>query len=239
LDANLVPVDRLSDVDRAAMLALMTRFYDNVCPRSFAADLSEKRWVIQVRHPETGELCGFSTQMLIETDLEGRPIKALFSGDTIIDEAYWGEQALPRAAVMLAWSLIEQHPGDELYWFLLSQGYKTYRFLPLFFHEFYPRHDDPTPAAAQGALDALARFKYPTRYDPRAGVIRASADQYHLRRGVAEATPQRQRDPHVRFFLERNVLHAGGDELCCIAPLTSANLTPAAKRFLRAAAPSA
>jgi hypothetical protein len=89
-----------------------------------------------------------------------------------------------------------------------------------------------TPPEAQAVLDALATFKYPGRYDAAAGVIRASHDQYHLRAGVAEATPERQRDPHVRHFLERNPGHAGGDELCCVASLTLANFTAAGRRFL-------
>jgi SAM-dependent methyltransferase len=40
------------------------------------------------------------------------------------------------------------------------------------------------------------------------------------------------RDPHIRFFAERNFGHALGDELCCIAPLTLANFTPAAYRAM-------
>jgi hypothetical protein len=53
-----------------------------------------------------------------------------------------------------------------------------------------------------------------------------------LRSGVAEITEQRLRDPHVRFFAERNPGHASGDELCCIAPLTRENFTPAAYRVI-------
>ena len=41
---------------------------------------------------------------------------------------------------------------------------------------------------------------------------------------------ERLRDPHVRFFHGRNPDHARGDELCCLAPLTRANFTPAAYR---------
>jgi len=36
----------------------------------------------------------------------------------------------------------------------------------------------------------------------------------------------------VRFFVERNPGHACGDELCCLAPLTRANFTPAAHRVI-------
>src|SRR5205823_6261147 len=104
-------------------------------------------WVIQLIDPVTDALCGFSTQALLDVDVAGRrPVKALFSGDTIIDRGHWGVSALTRVWGRLALSLIDALPSTELYWFLISKGYKTYRFLPVFFREFYPRHDAPTPA---------------------------------------------------------------------------------------------
>jgi hypothetical protein len=45
-------------------------------------------------------------------------------------------------------------------------------------------------------------------------------------------SPDRLRDPFVRFFVERNPGHARGDALCCLAPLTRANFTPAAYRVI-------
>jgi hypothetical protein len=55
-----------------------------------------------------------------------------------------------------------------------------------------------------------------------------------LREGVAEVTPARLRDPFVRFFHERNPGHVRGEELCCLAPLTRENFTPAAYRVIGA-----
>src|SRR5262249_26242236 len=155
-------------------------------------------------------------------DVAGRPVKALFSGDTIVDRDHWGDNALAHVWGCLALSLIDDHAGAELYWFLISKGYRTYRFLPLFFHEFYPRHDAPTPAEVKAVLDGLGRHKYPATYDAAAGVVRADRFKDRLRPGLAELTPQRLRDPHVRFFAERNPGHVHGEELCCLAPLTRA-----------------
>jgi hypothetical protein len=218
--------------EREAMLALMERHYANVQHDLFESDLAEKTWVILISDPASGDLCGFSTQMLLDVEAAGRPIKALFSGDTIIDRERWGDQALAHVWGRLALSLVEAHPDAELYWFLISQGYKTYRFLPVFFHEFYPGHDAPTPAWAQTAIDALARARYPHDYDPNTGLIRAGSRQYRLREGLADVTPGRLRDEHVRFFQARNPGHERGDELCCLAPLSRANFTPAAWRVI-------
>jgi hypothetical protein len=233
LVGRLVSAAEVTRAQRDVMFALMDRYYEDVRRDVFEADLAEKRWVIQLVHPGTGELCGFSTQMLLEADA-GRPVTALFSGDTIIDRAHWGDSALTHVWGRLALALIDRHAAAELYWFLISKGYKTYRFLPVFFRAFYPHPGRPTPDALRAVLDALARRKYPHGYDPVRGVVRAGAGHDRLRAGVAEVTPERLRDPFVRFFVERNPDHARGDELCCLAPLTRENFTPAAYRVIGA-----
>lgn len=234
LVGRLVPVAEVTRAQRDAMFALMDRYYENVRRDVFESDLTEKQWVIQVLHPRDGELCGFSTQMLLDVTVGGRPITALFSGDTIIDRAHWGDSALTHVWGRLALRLIDERPDAELYWFLISKGYKTYRFLPIFFHAFYPHPERPTPEGMEAVLDGLARAKYPHTYDAERGIIRAGAGHDRLRAGVAEITPQRLRDPFVRFFLERNPGHVRGEELCCLAPLTRANFTPAAYRVINA-----
>ena len=232
LAGRLVAVAHLTDDHRDAMFALMDRHYANVLRPAFEADLDEKQWVIQVCDSVNGRLRGFSTQRLLNVEVEGQPITALFSGDTIIDREYWGDQALVHIWGRLALSIIDAHPDAELYWFLISKGYKTYRFLPVFFHEFFPRHDRPTPGWAATVIEALSRSRYPEEFDADASVIRASSQQYCLREGVADITHERLSDPHVRFFQARNPGHMHGDELCCLAPLTRANFTRAAYRVI-------
>jgi hypothetical protein len=232
LIAKLVEVAEVTPRQRDEMFASMDHHYDNVHRHLFEADLTQKRWVILIRDPASERLCGFSTQTLHEAKVGGRPVKALFSGDTIIRRECWGDHALSHMWGRLALALIDAHPGEELYWFLISQGYKTYRFLPIFFHEFYPRHDGPTPDQVRAIIDALACGRYPEAYDAMNGVIQASPLQYRLRAGLADVTPERLHDPHIRFFHARNPGHARGDELCCLAPLTRANFTPAAYRVI-------
>ena len=230
LIGRLTDVADLSPNDRREMLRLMDQHYENVSPEAFEADLLEKRWVIQVRDSD-GLMQGFSTQMVLNAVVDGRPIKALFSGDTIVDRQHWGDRALTRAGGQLALSLVEEWPEAELYWFLISQGYKTYRFLPVFFREFYPRFDAATPESMQLVIDALARQKFGAQYDAVAGVVRTPT--YKLREGLADVTAERCEDPHVRFFVERNPGHVVGDELCCIARLSRENFTDAAYRVLQ------
>jgi hypothetical protein len=236
LHGRLVPRSQVTAAQREVMFALMDRLYADVRRDRFRADLDEKDWVIQV-FDAAGRLCGFSTQMLLHAECDGAPVVALFSGDTVVAREHWGDPALAHVWGRLALRLIDERPGAELYWFLISKGYKTYRFLPIFFHDFHPRPGRPLPPRVRAVRDVLALGKYPGAYDAAGGVVRARPGHDRLRRGVADVTPARLRDPFVRFFVESNPGHVAGDELCCLAPLTRANFTAAAWRVIGAGPP--
>lgn len=233
LDARIVPITDVDKTRRDRMFALMVQYYAGMKRDSFEADLNEKQWVIELVEPRTQDLRGFSTQMVLTAQVAGRKVRALFSGDTIVDRGCWGQSVLAQAWGHLALSLIDDDAPRDLFWFLISKGYKTYRYLPVFFREFYPRFDAATPAWARAVIDALGEKKYPRLYDSSRGIVRAEPYGCRLRRGVAEITAERLRDPHIRFFTERNPGHSTGDELCCIAPITRENFAPAAARPLR------
>ncbi len=237
LAGRIVEVADLSPRSRDEMFSLIDRYFAGMSRATFETDLDEKQWVIQLLDSATGAIRGFSTQTLWELDVDGRRVSAVYSGDTIVDRDHWGSNLLAQLWGQLVISLVDERAGCELVWFLISMGYKTYRFLPVFFREFYPRHDAPTPHWAKAIIDAAAGFKYAGNYDASAGIIRAAPKACRMRAGVADVTAERLRDPHVRFFAERNPGHGRGDELCCIAPLERANFTRAAHRLLRSASP--
>ncbi len=232
LAGDLVPVAEIDDRRRRQMQALMEAYYENVTADSFNTDLDRKDWVIQIIDRRSDEVVGFSTQVVIHTRVAGRELHALFSGDTIVADAQRGQRKLFQVSGWMLRRLIEQHGQQDLFWFLTSKGYKTYRFLPLFFHEFYPRLATPVPARYQAIIDALAGQLDAARYDPARGVLRAEAYGCRLRPGAADLTADRLRDPDIGFFAAANPGAAEGDELCCLAPLTLANFTPAAFRAM-------
>jgi hypothetical protein len=204
--------------------------YDGVSGERFLADLRAKQWVILLT--DHGKLCGFSTQVLFDHCLAGRRARVLFSGDTIIDKDYWGSLALPLAWGRLMLSLHAAEPAAGLYWLLTSKGYKTYRFLPVFFHEFYPCCTGETPAFEKALLASVASEKFGKRFDPGTGILRAEPGAQRLREGLAEIDGQRLRDPHVAFFQRMNPGHRRGDELVCLARFHPDNLKPYIKRQL-------
>ena len=214
------------------MFALMDSHYDGMSRTVFDDDLREKQWVILVEDSLSGRLAGFSSLMVISVEVEGVTHRAVFSGDTIINKDAWGQQQLFQVSGWFLRTLMEACPDESLYWFLITKGYKTYRFLPVFFQEFYPRFDCPTPLNIQQLIDALGRVVGGANFDGRHGIIRACETSYRLRPGMAEIEPSRLNDPHVQYFVSRNPAHLQGDELCCVAPLHLDNFTRVAFRAM-------
>lgn len=228
LESQTIPVAQLRPECVGQMLRLMQTHYEGVSEGQFVRDLQAKQWVILL-YEENG-LCGFSTQVLFDFPHESRPTRIFFSGDTIIDKHHWGSLALPVAWGRLMLSLTS--PGLDLYWLLTSKGYKTYRFLPVFFYEFYPCFSKPTPTFEKALLESVAGLRFGRRFDPASGVLRAEPGAQRLREGVAELDDRRLRDPHVAFFQQQNPGHARGDELVCLARFHPDNLKPYIRRQL-------
>ncbi|MFN2202003.1 MAG: hypothetical protein ACK2UO_12400 [Caldilineaceae bacterium] len=223
------PAD-LTDAQLARMSALLEQFFENTSPEQLVEDLNEKEWVVLLYDSGSEEVEGFSTLMRIRLEVDGQPVTAFYSGDTIIHPDYWNESALPRIWSKHVFALAEA-VDEDAYWFLISSGYKTYRFLPVFFHEFYPSCLAPMPPHIKNILDALGQAKFPGEYDPTTGVIRFG-DAAPLRDGVAEVTPRRLKDPHVAFFVRANPGYAEGEQLACLVKLTRGNLNSAGLRML-------
>lgn len=230
---RLRQVSDIKQRERDEMFALMNRYFANVKRAQFDADLDEKRWAIQVVEPANGRIHGFSTQRLIEQEFDGRPIVALFSGDTIVDPDLWGRNIVAQVWSQFVLSLFEAYPYSELYWFLITNSFRTYRYLPVFFQEFFPSFREPTPDWALRLIDTLAGPRYPTAYDSATGIVHGHLwEGCRPRSHIAGVTPARMRDRHIEFFAERNPGYVHGDELCCIARLTIENITPAARRLV-------
>lgn len=232
LAGTVTTPQELSRDQRDRMFELMAAHFEGVSRRNFERDLDEKRWVVVLRDTLSGEIQGFSTMLILEAEVAGQPIKAVFSGDTIVHRDYWGETELASVWGGFVLSLVESHRDCRFYWFLISKGYRTYKFLPVYFQDFYPRHDAPTPAFEAELIRRLAEAKFPGRFDPESGVIRFEGPKDRLRPELAQVSAGRLNDPHIRFFHERNTGFADGDELACVASLSPENLKAIARRVV-------
>jgi hypothetical protein len=226
IQSEIVPVAEITPASAHAMYDIFARHYDCVTLQQFMRDLSEKDCALILRNA-AGAICGFSTQKVFRVSVDGIPVRAVFSGDTIVDRAYWGEQELALCWARFVSAIYIEDPTVPLFWFLISKGYRTYLYLPLFFETFYPNCEVPTPAFEQQVLDTLAAAKFRDHYHSETGLIEFACSQGQLKPQLAEVPARRLRDPHVRFFLKRNPMYAHGRELACLAKISPSNM----KRF--------
>lgn len=230
LRSEVVLPSSLTPEHVAELYGLYADHYLGTDPLRFQRDLAEKDWVILLRDEE-GWIAGFSTQMLLHTELDGQPFRALFSGDTLIRRDCWGSQELVRAWCRLAGSLKARAGDEPLYWFLISKGYRTYLYLPLFFHRFFPRFDEPTPSLERTLMDRLALGKFGEAYSPETGLVQFAGDHDRLRPDL-DAAAERGENPHVRHFVRCNPEYARGVELVCLAEISPENMRGSARREL-------
>jgi hypothetical protein len=208
----------------------MDAHYENVSPETFQRDLVAKRWAILLRDKE-GRLQGFSTLRTFELD----GATYLFSGDTIVDPEHWLDGGLVGAFGQVLLRMIEAHGEENLFWFLISKGFRTYRILPLHFQVYVPAANRNDETELCERRDAVASHLFGAAFDATSGCIRAYPGKDHLRPFLATIPEHRQHDPHVRFFLARNPGWALGDELACLTPISHSNLTAMAWRQIRRA----
>jgi hypothetical protein len=226
---GLLPRTELSCAQRGEMFTLLSHHFDGVSREQFERDLAEKNWVVEIRRD--GRLLGFSTLLICEAHFDGRALTAIYSGDTIVAPEAWGSPALARTWIAAVNQLRAGFPDRPCYWLLLTSGFRTYRFLPVFWREFFPRHANATPLHQQRILNHLATTRYGPWHDASSGVVRFPRPQ-RLRGELGDVPTGRVADADITFFLTRNPGHTRGDELVCLTEISPDNLTAAGRRML-------
>ena len=225
---RLIARELLQEHDLSQMYSLLTEHFEGVTLAQFQHDLAEKNWVVLLE--KTGCLVGFSTLLVYETSVDGETYSVIYSGDTIVASEAWNAPTLARTWIRSVAQLRRVYPCGRYLWLLITSGFRTYRFLPLFWREFFPRFDSQTPPYWKGLIDILATERFGPAYHPSSGLVRFNNPQA-LRGPLASVPAGRQRDSHVAFFLSCNPGHKQGDELVCLTELSPQNLTPAGRRM--------
>jgi hypothetical protein len=241
LHGRVVARQTLDTKTREAMFSLLAAHFVGVDRTTFDRDLEDKSCAILLED-DAGDVRGFSTMVVYESYAAGTPVSVVYSGDTIVDRAWWGSPALARTWVRAVRQLAPDSEPRDVYWLLLTSGFRTYRFLPVFFREFYPRFDAATPPRDAALLEVLAGERFGQQYDAASGVVRfvhpqilapdlVTLPRHRMTRKNTEHGPVP--DPHIAFFLERNPGFVRGDELVCLTRIDEGNLTPAGRRMAR------
>jgi len=216
---------------RAEMFRLFSEHFNDVSLEQFNHDLGEKQLALLLERDE--RLVGFSTLKAFTTRIDGEVANVIYSGDTIVTPDAWGSISLPRAWVAGVNELKLTLPPGRCFWLLLTSGFRTYRFLPVFWREFFPRFDVITPSLAQRRLELFAGQLFGAQFDANKGIVRFAQPQ-KLRDDLKTIPVGRESDPHIAFFISRNPGFAHGDELVAITEIADENLTKAGRRIVRA-----
>ena len=130
-------LSRVMDEEIEQMFLLHAQYFSNIKRENFIHDLKGKDWCILIVDGY-GSIKGYSSIQLMETVFEGKPVTFLFSGDTLVARENWHDNLLAGAFGHFMLFLNETFPDKELYWLLISKGFRTYRFLPVYYKEYYP-----------------------------------------------------------------------------------------------------
>ncbi len=227
---KIISIEDLDENLQNSMFEILVEYYANTTWPRFQQDLSSKTAAICLFEPEANELVGFSTVQEFYHTVDGQEHVILFSGDTIIRKEHWGSQALVLGFGNYMVSMINRYPDHEIYWFLISKGIRTYRYLPAFFKEYYPNHKTSTPEKFQRIIDSLAFKLFPDLYSKEDGVIKVKNGQYLKSEYFPHPHPNSEIE---EFYFRMNPGHVKGDELVCLTALRADNICDHIRRVLK------
>ncbi len=215
----------LSPTDIEAMFLLFAEYYANVSAEQFRKDLLSKEHVFVLKDSRSLEIKGFSTIVSLKTEIDGKQVRGLFSGDTVVHHEYWGQGTLGVAFLKYLFVQKLKKPTQPLYWFLISKGYKTYLLMANNFKTHYPRFETETPAPVKQIIDHFSQTLYPEHYDEEHGIIQFSDQHANFKDCLkADITPITDdliaSNQRIAYFASQNRRWQQGDELACVAEMT-------------------
>ena len=214
--AETVKIKQISDADIQTMYELFEKYYENTSKDKFISDLKVKSSVILLKCKVKKHIIGFSTIKELEIKVEGKKVRSIFSGDTIIDSGYRGSTAF---AIEFFKNIITHKlkaPFTPHYWFLISKGYKTYLILTKNYCKYYPRYDKEIPSSEEKVLDSLGITIFGECYNQKSKILKLTNPTDRLKVDVAPINDKYLINPNIKFFVDSNPGWAQGDELCCI-----------------------
>lgn len=214
----------ISSSEQKEMHQIFIKYYRNADINTFKNDLDKKNGAFIVRKKSTGEIVGFSTLLEMRMKINGKKILGVFSGDTIIEEEYWGRNPMAFAYVKYFISTLISNPFTPIYWLLISKGYKTYLLLANNFLNHYPCYNRENKRLAD-ISEAYSKYLFPDYYDDMKRIIDFGKNYQSLKGGVAEITGEMcEKFPKIAFFNEKNPTWDRGTELPCVGELNWATI---------------
>lgn len=230
LRSELMLLQNIENHHIEKMFCLYEKYYDYANVDSFKTDLGNKDVILLIWDNE--HIVGFTTIKKYCTYFNDKPIQVIFSGDTIMHHAHWGNPILSIAWLKYAGKVKAQYYDYPLFWFLIVKGHRTYRYLPVFSKKFYPTHKEKTPEYEQSLLDFLAKDMFGKYYIQQQGIIHYP-QRGQLKEPWTKIPDTLGKRDEIKFFCERNSSYINGDELACLCELSESNLKPFSRRLFK------
>ncbi len=228
MEHKIVDVKAITEDQIEAMYQLMIAYYENVDYAQFCADLAKKQTVILLYNE--AKIIGFTSVEVMQITVDDITVNGVFSGNTIMAKGIPLTNILQKAFIIMVNDMMKTR--QPLYWFLICKGYKTYRYLSMYFKQYYPAANVDTPVFEKALMNAYATKKYGSAYHSETGIITNSGSNDYLKEGVAPIDKKALRHPETQFFINANPNHAKGDELVCLAKFSEDNLKRGFHRLL-------
>lgn len=212
--------------DIVRMYEIFTGYYDNVALDVFLCDMGKKTgvFIMKAGDGDTGRIVGFSTVTHLDLAVGGRRARGIFSGDTIIEQQFWGSRALQRAFVAYIVRQRLANPFRPLYWFLISKGYKTYLLLANNYPRYYPNPQGENSGLAQ-VVKTYCEHLFPVAFDQQKMLLDFGHGYQKLKEDVAGINDEmRRRFPKIAFFEQCNPSWQRGTELPCVGEIAFSDL---------------
>lgn len=231
--SNVLKVSKLTTLDTLAMHRVFVKYYHNADIDTFLNDLSKKQYVLIMRDRATSEIVGFSTIALLNMDLDGHQAVGLFSGDTVLEEPYWGARRWQFTWGLFCIWLRIRYFRRPFFWLLISKGYKTYMLLANNFVQYYPKEKSDNKDLAK-VVDMYCSELFPEAFDVEKRILDFGDKYQHLQDGVADIGELLvSQESKIRFFEECNPEWRRGTELPCVGVFEFKMLTNYVKKMLK------
>jgi hypothetical protein len=218
----------ITENDRKEITELYLCYFDGSDEAQVLSDLESKTEILLLYYEES--LVGFTTLQLYDFEWQDSLIQIIYSGDTVVHHAHWGQQALAFAWIANLGKLTRARPEVLLYWFVILKGHRTYKFLPAFGKSFYP-HWSIDRSDLKPLADALALEKFGSAYIPDTGIVKFAETRGHLNPRFAYPSEKEKSKEAVQFFLQKNPDYILGHELVCLCEISEDNMRPLTKRI--------
>lgn len=209
------PLKHIAVQDVREMFKVFCRYYENTSLEQFISDLNRKSGAFIIRRKIDDAIVGFSTMGIYHMEVDGKKIRGIFSGDTILEKEYWGNRAMNAAFVKrLVWEAIKD-PFTPQYWFLISKGYKTFLLLTRNFPDYYPHPEHENPHMKH-IVEAYCDKLFPGKLDRDTMVLDFGEGSNCLKSDVTPISAAQRNETDIAFFEQRNPQWERGTELPCV-----------------------